>query len=105
LEELKKNVEKYLPFLEDLRLRLYYGVVLFVVFFVVGFLSTGTILKKLLSLIYIEKVTIAASSPFQFVEIAMDVGFFMAIMVCIPYIIYSFYIFIVPALTRRERIK
>jgi sec-independent protein translocase protein TatC len=105
LEELNKNIEKFLPFLEDLRRRLYRGVILFIVFFVIGFFYTGAILKKMLSLIELDDVTIATSSPFQFVEIAMDFGFFMAIMVCVPYIIYSFYIFSVPALTRDERIK
>lgn len=105
MEELKKNIEKYLPFLEDLRHRLYIGVILFIVFFLIGFLSAGTILKKILDLIRIEQVTITASSPFQFVDIAMDIGFFIALMISIPYIIYSFYIFILPALTRSEKIK
>ena len=50
-------------------------------------------------------MVIATSSPFQFTEIAMDVGFFLAIMVSVPYIIYSFYVFIIPALTRSEKIK
>ena len=63
------------------------------------------ILKKILEFVHLDEVTIAASSPFQFVNIAMDFGFFMAIMACVPYIIYSFYIFIVPALTKNERIK
>jgi sec-independent protein translocase protein TatC len=61
--------------------------------------------KKLLEFIEVDGVTIAASSPFQFVDIAMNVGFFLAIMVFIPYIIYSFYVFIVPALTRSEKIQ
>lgn len=104
MEELRKNIEKYLPFLEDLRRRLYFGVVLFVAIFSVGFFFAGTILKKILSLIHLDQVTIAASSPFQFVDVAIDFGFFLAIMICIPYIIYSFYIFIIPALTRRERL-
>jgi len=91
--------------LEDLRERLYRGVILFVVFFLVGFLSSGIILKKILKLVHIDQVVIATSSPFQFTEIAMDVGFFLAIMVSVPYIIYSFYVFIIPALTRSEKIK
>ncbi len=78
---------------------------MFVVSFLVGFLSTGMILKKMLSLIQLDQVTIATSSPFQFADIAMDFGFFMAIIVCAPHIIYSFYVFIIPALTRREKIK
>ncbi len=78
---------------------------MFVVFFVGGFLSAGIILKKVLSLVQVDQVLIASSSPFQFANIAMDVGFFLAIMVAAPYIIYSFYAFIVPALTRGEKIQ
>lgn len=103
MEELRKNIEKYLPFFEDLRRRLYIGVILFIAFFFIGFLSTKIILEKILGLVRIEQVTITASSPFQFVDIAMDIGFFIAIMVSIPYIIYSFYVFIMPALTKREK--
>ena len=105
MEDFKKNIEKFLPYLEDLRGRLYRGVILFAVFFCGGFLSAGIILKKILKLVHIDQVTIATSSPFQFTDIAMDVGFFLALMVSVPYIIYSFYVFIVPALTRSEKIK
>ncbi|OGE79069.1 MAG: hypothetical protein A2751_00005 [Candidatus Doudnabacteria bacterium RIFCSPHIGHO2_01_FULL_46_14] len=105
MENFKKNIEKFLPFLEDLRDRLYRGVILFVVFFLGGFLSAGIILKKILKLVHIDQVVIATSSPFQFTDVAMDVGFFLAIMVSAPYIIYSFYVFIIPALTRSEKIK
>ncbi len=91
--------------MEDLRHRLYRGVILFVAFFLIGFFSTGVILKKILTIVHLDQVTIATSSPFQFADIAMDFGFFLAIMVCVPYIIYSFYIFTVPALTKNERIK
>ena len=68
-------------------------------------MSTSIILKKILSFVQLDQVTIATSSPFQYANIAMDFGFFLAIMVCVPYIVYSFYIFIVPALTKTERKK
>jgi sec-independent protein translocase protein TatC len=74
-------------------------------FFFGGFFSAGIILKKLLNFVRIDQVVISTSSPFQFVEVAMDVGFFVAIMFFFPYIFYSLYIFIRPALTRREKIK
>ncbi len=105
MENYNKTIEKFLPFLEDLRRRLYRAVILFVTFFAVGFLSAGIILKKLLHLVHIDKVIIATSSPFQFTEIAMDIGSFLAILVSVPYIIYSFYVFVFPALTRREKIR
>lgn len=104
-EEIQKNLQKFLPFLEDLRHRLYLGVILFVICFFSGFLSAGITIKEFLNFVHIDQVVIATSSPFQFVEVAMDVGFFFAIMVSVPYIMYSFYVFIMPALTRREKIK
>lgn len=105
MESFRKNLEKFLPFLEDLRNRLYRGVILFVVFFLGGFLSAGIILKKILNIIHVDQVVIAASSPFQFTDIAMDVGFFLAIIVSVPYLLYSFFAFAVPALTRSEKMK
>lgn len=105
MEEFKKNIGKFLPFLEDLRRRLFIGVILFAVFFVVGLLSANVILKKIVGLFDINEVILVASSPFQFIQIAMDLGFFLAILVTAPYVVYSFYIFILPALTRGEKIQ
>ena len=105
MEELNKNIGKFLPFLEDLRRRLFRGVIIFAIFFVIGFFFAGIILKKILDLVHLDQVTIATSSPFQFIDVAMNFGFFLAIIVCIPYIIYSVYVFIMPALTKTEQIK
>lgn len=105
MENFNKIIEKFLPFLEDLQRRLYRGVILFVIFFSGGFLFAGIILKKFLNLVHIDQVVIATSAPFQFTDVAMDVGFFLAVMVSVPYIIYSFYAFITPALTRSEKIQ
>lgn len=105
MEEFKKNIEKFLPFLEDLRIRLYRGAILFIIIFIGGFLSAGIILKKILEFVNFDKVIIATSSPFQFANVAMDIGFFLAITVSIPYVIYSFYAFAAPALTKTEKIK
>ena len=105
MEDFKKNIEKFLPFLEDLRGRLYRVVIFFVVFFLVGFLSAGIIIKKILNIVHFDKVIIATSSPFQFIDVAMDIGFFLGIIFSVPYLIYSFYVFIMPALTKTEKIK
>lgn len=67
-------------------------------------MSAGMILKKLADLIDFNKeVVLVVSSPFQFIQVAMDLGFFLAILVTAPYIVYSFYSFILPALTKSER--
>jgi sec-independent protein translocase protein TatC len=105
LENFKENIEIFFPFLEDLRKRLYRAIILFAVFFAAGFFCAGIILNKILDIFRIDQVVVAATSPFQYVTIAMDVGFFLAIMGSVPYIIYSFYVFIIPALTKSEKIR
>lgn len=105
MEDFKKNLEEFLPYLEDLRSRLYRGIVIFILAFFGGFFLTGTILKKILEFVHLDEVTIATSSPFQFIEVAMDFGFFLAIIVTVPYIIYSCYVFIMPALTLSEKVN
>ena len=92
-----------MPYLEDLRGRLYLGVALFMVCFVGGFLSAGVILKTFLQFFQLKDVVIATTSPFQYITVATDVGFFLAIMVTAPYIMYSLYVFIIPAFTRSEK--
>lgn len=103
MEQFGFIVRKFLPYFEDLRTRLYWGVVLFITFFVGGFFSAGVILKEILALVHLDQVVIATTSPFQYITVAMDVGFFAAIMAAIPYIIYSCYVFIIPALTKHEK--
>lgn len=103
MDDFRKQLEKFLPFLEDLRARLYRGVLLLVAVFVIGFLSAGIILKNLLRFLHFDQVIIATSSPFQFASVAMDIGFFLALIVCFPYMIYTFYKFAAPALTKNEK--
>lgn len=67
-------------------------------------MSAGFILKNITNLIDFNKeVVLVVSSPFQFIQVAMDIGFFTAILVTAPYVVYSFYVFILPALTKSER--
>ena len=103
LESIGEKLALYMPYLEDLRRRLYIGVIMFTVLFVGGFLCAASILKFVLRYVNIDHVTIATSSPFQFADLAMDTGFFIALIITIPYLIYSLYAFIIPALTKKEK--
>ena len=66
-------------------------------------MSASIILKKLTNFIDFNEIVFVASSPFQFIQVAMDIGFFLAILVTAPYVVYSFYVFILPALTKSEK--
>ena len=51
----------------------------------------------------IEDVTLVTTSPFQLIELAMSMGFFLACSVVVPVFIYNLYSFIRPALLPKER--
>ena len=103
MEKFNENYEKYYPYLEDLRKRIYRGFVIFAIFFIIGFFQTSNIIKFIVNNFNIKDVIIATTSPFQFTELATNIGFFIAILISIPYIIYNMYAFIFPALTKKER--
>ncbi len=89
--------------MEELRSKLYWSAVTFAVVFVLGFLSTPTVLKFFVSTFYIEGVTIATTSPFQLTDLAVDLGIFFAMIITIPLVIFQVYYFIFPGLKRREK--
>ncbi len=105
IDEISLRVQEYLPYLEDLRVRLYRGVIMFVVLFFVGFFMTSFFIKKALLFLHIDGVVIATTSPFQVADIAMDCGFFVASLVVLPYIAYTLFSFISPGLTYKEKRK
>lgn len=105
IEEIGGKLEEYLPYLEDLRKRLYRGVVFFVILFLVGFFSTSFFIKNALLFMKVDGVVIATTSPFQVADIAMDCGFFIASLMVFPYITYTLFSFIAPGLTRKEKKK
>jgi len=68
----------------------------------IGFLSSGAILKKFIQHFKIDNVILATTSPFQFANVALDIGFFCAIMILFPLSMYHFFSFAYSALTKKE---
>lgn len=87
-----------------MRRRLYRGVVVFAVTFVAGFMFATPIIRQALRLVNFDQVVVATSSPFQYTAVAMDIGYFLAIFVTTPFMVYNLYAFIAPALVKREKI-
>lgn len=103
MEKFKVFIAKFTPYLEDIRRRLYTTAVVFAVFFIAGFLSTGKILKYILSFFHIKDVVIATTSPFQFADLSIDIGLFLAFAVACPVLIYNVFVFLRPAMTGKEK--
>lgn len=103
-DKIKSFILKFTPYLDDIRSRLYRLAIFFVAIFVAGFLSTKSILKFILSFFDIQNVTIATTSPFQFADLSINIGLFMAFVICCPILVYNIYMFLRPALTGKERL-
>ncbi len=103
MDSLTAFTEKYGTYLEDVRVRVYRLVVIFAITFVVGFFSTSWLVKILVDVWKIENVTIVATSPFQLVDLAVSIGFFLAIIVILPLSVREMYAFLRTGLLKRER--
>ncbi len=89
--------------MEDLRRKLYISTLIFLGVFLLGFFSSAFIIKHIVAIFDIKDVLIATTSPFQFADVAMDIGFFSAILVTLPIVIFQIFSFASPALTRKEK--
>lgn len=102
MKDLETNIQKYLPYLEDIQQRFYYSTLISVIAFFVGFFSSGKILKTFIKYFDIESVTIATTSPFQFASVAVNIGIFTALLTALLLFMYHFFMFASNALTKRE---
>ena len=101
----KNFISAYTPYLEEMRKKLIFLFVLFCIIFVAGFFLSGFLIRFFLDIFRIENVQVMVTSPFQFVGLAMNIGFFLAIMVALPLCVYGIFSFLKPALTQREKAK
>lgn len=99
----QNNTTEYVQYLEEIRRRIFTLAILFILSFVGGFLGASKIISLLVKAFKLDNVTIAATSPFQYVELATSIGIFTALILIAPLGIYHFYAFLKPALTKTER--
>lgn len=103
MEELRNFINKFTPYLEDIRKRLYMTAFCFMSAFAVGFFATRIILKSILSFFELNDVTIVTTSPFQFADLSIDIGIFLAFLISLPILIVNIYAFLSPAFSKREK--
>ncbi len=103
MEDIEQGLEKYSPYINDVLRRLGIIVVCFAISFGIGIVFSGPILKKTLPLFNFESVNLNTTSPFQLFDLALNIGFLIALVICIPIILYQVYSFIKNALHKKER--
>ena len=99
---MNSNLAKYVPYLLEVRKRLFFAVSLFVVASLVGFIYYERIISLILNFFSLKGVNIVFTTPFQFFTLALNCGLVVGVIVVIPILIYQALSFLKPALRPKE---
>ncbi|HLE48882.1 MAG TPA: twin-arginine translocase subunit TatC [Patescibacteria group bacterium] len=100
--QLEESINKYYPFLMEIRKRLLFLATIFVVSAVGGFFYYERIVRIIVDFLSLDGINIVFTSPFQYLNLAVDVAFLVAVIVIFPVIIYQIITFLRPALKKSE---
>jgi len=99
----KQLISEYAPYFEELRRRLFFLAIFFVLAFILGFFFSGKIIGFFLDFFKVENVHFMIISPFQFMDLAVNTGLFLAVVLTFPLVVYNAFSFLKSALTGKER--
>lgn len=94
--------QKYLPYLYEIRTRLFITVIIFVAASLAGFIFYEKIIRFILNIFDLKGVNIVFTSPFQFINLAIQSAFIVGLIVIFPIAIYQIMSFVRPALSPKE---
>jgi sec-independent protein translocase protein TatC len=97
-----QNLERFMPFILEIRRRLLFLLSLFVVVGAVGFFNYEKIVSFVLQFFALDGVNIVLTSPFQFLNLAVSSAIFVATIITFPLIVYQILSFLKPALDKKE---
>lgn len=100
--ELKALINKYSPFLTEIRKRIFFTLGFFVVAMLVGFVFYEKIIKFLVEILSLKGINIVFTSPFQFINLAISCGIATGLVLVFPLLIYHILSFLRPALRVKE---
>jgi len=100
--ELKAIVDKYSPFLVEVRKRILFTLSVFVVATTVGFVFYERIIRFLIDILSLKGINIVFTSPFQFINLAISCGVTTGLLLVLPLFISQILSFLKPALSEKE---
>lgn len=100
--EIEALVEKYYPFLVEVRKRIVFTLSVFAISTVVGFIFYEQIVKFLINILSLSNINLVFTSPFQFINLAIGCGVAMGITFSFPLLIVQVLHFLKPALKAKE---
>lgn len=93
---------RYLPYLVEIRRRFFFVFCLFLIGCIIGFIYYESVIRFILKLFKFHGVNIVFTSPFQFLELAVNSSLLIGLLIALPMIIYQVFAFIKPALRKNE---
>lgn len=100
--ELEELIGKYSPYFHEIRRRIRFALVIFLLGTVAGFVFYERIIKFLIDLLSLKGINIVFTSPFQFINLAVSCGLTVGLVLAFPLLIYQILSFLKPALKVKE---
>jgi len=100
--ESEPGIIRYLPYLYEIRKRLFFIISVFLIAWIVGFVYYKQIVLFVLGLYDLSGVNIAFTSPFQFLNLAINAGMIVGLIVVLPLVMFQVLSFLKPALEEKE---
>lgn len=96
------TINRYYPFLMEVRKRILFLAVFFVTFAIAGFFYYEKLIRYILAILKIDGVNVVFTSPFQFFNLAVSSGLVVATILTFPLIIQQIISFLKPGLKKKE---
>lgn len=96
------SFEDYKPYISEMRRAFWRVLVLFAVGAVVGMVYYKKILTQIMSFFQLESINLVLTSPYQFIDLSINSGFFVGVVFAMPALLYYLLQFTKPALTKQE---
>jgi sec-independent protein translocase protein TatC len=94
--------EDYKPYIKEARVGFWTIIILFAIGAVIGMAYYKQILGTLMGFFKFNSVNLVLTSPYQFIELSINSGFFVGVLLATPALIYHLLQFIKPALKPKE---
>jgi sec-independent protein translocase protein TatC len=101
-EDYNQALEKYMPFLIEIRKRLLFTISVFLIATTVGFIYYKQTTQFIIRIFSIEGLNIVFTSPFQFLTLAVNSGLLVGFIAVLPLLIMQILNFLKPALNPKE---
>ena len=100
--QLDAVIDRFSPFVKEVRRRLLFSVAVFVVTTLVGFIFYEKIIKFLIDILGLKGINIVFTSPFQFINLATSCGITVGLVFVSPLLVSQVMSFLKPALKKKE---